>query len=621
MAWLKPWDFCLVDVTVTLTADGRPPHVVHMERRFRPSATVGPLIRRDIDLRGWEGDLVLMEVDARVRPQSINPWVGGRVACSAEILDGRRKTPVEFVRWPTDPARHMHRAGLGVQCWRLTEGTGPPLSFAKRRPLWHVLRVPSDASLRLRLKPVIPQEAAIVPGPAPSRGLSAPVQPLPPCDVPPRPPDVFVYLVDALRADHLGCYGYDRYTSPAIDAFAEEATLYEDAHAVSTWTRPSVASVLTGLYPVEHGAMHESDMLAKWPVLLSEVLSEVGYRTGAIITNGNVGEAFGFNQGYDTFIMHNMGTAAWANVELDRILAREKPEQPVFVYVHTIEPHDPYAPSAQSFRRFDRGLEGSCDGSSDSLRAAGTVDPDLSEEDVGHLIDLYDGEILDADKHFAEFLTVLRRRHRLNGALIVFLSDHGESFAEHDTLRHGYNLNQEEMHVPLIIRFPTAGDRGRRIGERVSFIGLFPTILRQVGADPHLGYRLAGADLSPSQLRPSGRGHPRIFSEVSHDDNNAVDLVGMIDEDGYKRVLDLSVPPINMATAASLGLWDTLSDPAEQENLVDSMRVRAAYGEQLIAHWLLEMAQRRESLSCGPVPSAEMTDELRQQLRALGYLR
>jgi arylsulfatase A-like enzyme len=433
-------------------------------------------------------------------------------------------------------------------------------------------------------------------------------------------PDVFIYLIDALRADHLGCYGYERGTSPAMDVFAAAAALYEDAHTAATWTRPSVATLMTGLYPSVHGAMHITEALDEWPVLLPEMLSAHGYATWTVTTNGHTTEKWGFKQGYDEMVYGNMDSAAWVNEQVATILGDIARDEPVFMFVHTIEPHAPYAPEGESLELFDRGFKGSCDGSLEALDALGGLNPDLSEEDVAHLIDRYDADVLQADRGFSGFLDVLRRFRRFDNALVILVSDHGESFLEHDTLQHSCNLNQEEMQVPLIIRFPRGRFGGVRVTQRASLVDILPTVLGEAGIAPTVWYPLPGVDLASLAAEPTGTRTRPVYAEVSWHEANHLDFVAVIDEDGYKRVLDVSVNPGEFATKKSLGLWDTADDADEQHDLSTLMPVRAAYGEQLIAQWLVTQEECRATLADAPA-TVEITDEMREELQALGYLR
>jgi arylsulfatase A-like enzyme len=327
----------------------------------------------------------------------------------------------------------------------------------------------------------------------------------------------------------------------------------------------------------------------------------------------------GFDQGWDD-LAYRQAPAGWVNAMAERALAQEDPDRPVFLYLHTVEPHGPYTPRPENLRRFDRGFKGRCDGSQEALDALDVLYPDLSEEDVQHLLDRYDADVYEADQGFAGFLEVLRNAGRYEDSLILLVSDHGEAFCEHDTFGHGWELNQEDMHILFAVRFPQNRHGGVRVAERASLIDIMPTILSEVGVRPELPYELPGRRLEQLVKLAAPRPSRRIYAETCYWDSNDLDLVCVIDEDGFKRVVDVSVPPQETATKKSLGLWDTRADPREETDLAEELPVRAAYDEILIARWMWEQRHWRERSAVAPAPKVDITDAVRQQLGALGYV-
>ncbi len=621
LARLKPWAHSIMFVRATVTADEGPSVLVYSAAKlFSETGKRAPIYRAEVDLSRWEGQLIRLDVDGQTARREMPDSSTGFIACEADLVGPDEAIPLEFVGWEAAGDATFHCGPVGPRSCRLEGADAGRFAFARKGTLWHAFRVPPDARLKLRLRPVPALSLGNRVEPYVPTGLMAEDPPLSlPGRRPERPPDVFIYLIDALRADHLGCYGYHRDTSPAIDAFAAEATLFLDAHTPTTWTRPSVATILSGLYASVHGCVHYGDGLADWPVLLPEILGEAGYDAPAYVTNGNVTPAMGFDQGWDELV-YCQAPAGWVNAMVERALAREDPQRPVFMYLHTVEPHSPYTPRRENLRRFDRGFKGRCDGSQEALDALDVLYPDLSEVDVQHLLDRYDAEVYEADLGFAGFLDVLRRAGRYDDSLIILVSDHGEAFCEHDTLGHAWELNQEDMHIPFVVRFPQNRHGGVRVAERVSLIDVMPTVLSEIGLKPQLPYQLPGSDLGHLVRLQAPETSRRIYAEVSRWDSNDLDLVGVIDEDGYKRVVDVSVPPRETATKRSLGLWDTRADPKEERDLVEELPARAAYDEILIARWMLEQRDWRERCALAPAPKVEMTDAVRRQLGALGYV-
>lgn len=614
VAWLRPWLDSALVVRVTIQPDGAAPVTIYRATAlFSADEKRRPELPADLDLRRWSGKLARIDIIGAVRRRWMQDSSTGYVACAAQLLTPDGKLPFEFVSWQQGARMGMHVRQLGPVACRADGG----FVFAQKGTLWRALRLPRSARLQLRLRPLLNSELNTRPQPfiavTAARSALLPT----PAVKPTRPPDVFIYLIDACRPDRLGCYGYDRPTSPAIDSFAREATLYENAYAASTWTRPSVATILTGLYACVHGAMHETDALAQWPALLPEMLRPAGYTTRCIAANGNITTELGFNQGYDEFVFLNEAPATLIDQMVAKRLAPQPPSKPVFMYLHTVETHGPWNPGPEALRRFDRGLKGRYDGSAASLDKISVLHPQLSEADLGHLIDLYDARISEADQGFAQFIDTLKRAGRYDNSLIILLSDHGEAFAEHDTFGHGWGLNRDTMHVLLAVKFPRGRDAGVRAAQPVSLIDVAPTVLAEAGVSPPRQYRLPGRSLAPAGLQSDRR----IFAEVSMWEANNLDLVAVIDEDGYKRVIDASVLPRETAPRKSVGLWDTRPDPGEHTDLTDTLPVRAAYDEQLIAGWLLDQLQRRQKATGAPAPKIRLSEDLKRNLQNLGYLK
>lgn len=622
-AWVREPGDHVMAVGITVSSDGKGATDAYAIRRWFPGSRSASVVERaEIDLGQWAGELIRVEIRGGVEGRDAPLRPAGQVGVRAEVVSAGHRVPVEFGGWRNDDSLPFHLSPAGSPAMVAPREGNPPFVYGEGSRLWHVLRAPEDGLLRIELTPVLAGEfdgepRCLPPMAGPEK---KPVRRLAQRGGE-RRPDVFIYLIDALRADHVSCYGYARETSPNIDAFARGAVLYEEAHAAATWTRPSVATLLTGLYPSVHGVVHDGeDRLAEWPVLLSEALHDAGYATYGISTNDNVSEWCGFNQGFDGFEFGEGESSEWVNAVGADFLSEAPPGRPVFMYAHTMEPHTGYEPERESFRRFDRGFLDEGEGMrGDLVEEVRPIRPDLSADEVGHLVDLYDAEIYDNDRGFKGFLELLKRTGRFENSLIIVVADHGEAFADHGTLEHGHTLNQEEMHVPLILRPPGGKPAGVRVKERVSLVDVYPTVLAAANCAPALGYPLAGRDLLEVAAASPSAASRRAYAEVSMLDSNELDLAAVIDEDGYKRVVDLSVVPGGRATEESVGLWDTRADPKEEMDLTDSLPVRAAYGEQLIAKWLRVQRNWLGAESRGAA-RLELSEEMEENLRALGYL-
>jgi arylsulfatase A-like enzyme len=307
----------------------------------------------------------------------------------------------------------------------------------------------------------------------------------------PRPPDVIVYLVDTLRPDHLGIYGYARRTSPNLAEFARDAVVFANTYTPASWTKPATASLLTGLLPRRHGAITLSDRLPSRIRTAAERLKALGYRTASFVTNPNVIALWGFDQGVDDFRdlrTHNRPAKADEVVRIVLDSLAGSGTKPLFLYIHTIEPHGPNKPP-EPFRSLWPRLTSEKTNHPKYVRS--TTNPDV----VHDVIAAYDGEIAFNDSQFGELIRGLKRSGRYDNSLIIYVADHGEEIQDHGFGGHGHTLYEELVRVPLVIKYPGGRNAGKRIVERVSLLDVLPTILGEVGQRAASG--LDGIDLTP----------------------------------------------------------------------------------------------------------------------------
>jgi arylsulfatase A-like enzyme len=430
--------------------------------------------------------------------------------------------------------------------------------------------------------------------------------------VPGNRANVVVYMVDTLRADHLGCYGYPRPTSPEIDRFAGEATLFTAARAQSSWTRPAVASIFTGLYPQVHGTNQRQSALPAEVAPMAELLTGAGYRTAAVITNGNVGSEFGFARGFASFV--------WLQERADRVAVHESADAvnerafawlqenagagPFFLYLHASDPHGPYTPAAPYRQRFAPDVTDPELGSNASILEIGKSRVPVDPSRLAGLEDLYDGEIAFTDAAFGRLLARLRELDLYDSTVVVLVSDHGEEFLEHGRTGHGKSLFQEQLAVPLVIRFPDGRGRGRRIAATARQIDILPTLLAYLG-EP-VPEEVQGHSLLPLLDR----------AEV---DPLAVPWYAYLDVDG-REIESVSVAERKLidyltddGPRGKFELFDLARDPHERSDLWLTASVWGGYLDSLLLY-------RRHSWRSLAAPQVEAGEELRRRLRAAGYL-
>ncbi len=329
-----------------------------------------------------------------------------------------------------------------------------------------------------------------------------------------KAPLAVVYLVDTLRADHLGVYGYPRKTSPELDAFARDAVVFDTAIVHASWTKPSVASILTSRLPGQHGAVQLRDPLDASNLTVAQRLDERGWATGAAIANSVIyGAESEFDRGFDVFAgLHGEGDQrsklVGADVVVDSALAflRSRQGLPTFLYVHTMDPHVPYEPPPPFDRMFEPFPTADHPGRDPRTDYREPLDRE-------RMMAQYDGDVAFGDREFGRFVRELKASGRYDDALIVFLADHGEEFLDHGRWLHGRSLFDELIHVPLVVKFPGGRGAGQRVGEQVQGVDVVPTVLEAMGLP--LPRDLAGQPLQ--RTLATGASKPRTaLAEISH---------------------------------------------------------------------------------------------------------
>jgi arylsulfatase A-like enzyme len=285
--------------------------------------------------------------------------------------------------------------------------------------------------------------------------------------------NILIILLDTLRSDHLGCYGYPEKTSPNIDSLAKDGMLFTRFMPQASWTRPSVASLLTSCYPATHGSETACESVRKGLPGLAASLTRQGYATIGLVTNpfctpawgiGNDFTRYKFVNGVDPEKHVNDNGAINEAIEC----LKEYNGRPWFIYLHLMASHRPFSAPAEYAKRFTPNhLVGT--------RRQRKMQRDL----IG-----YDGEIACVDEQVGRLLNILRKMGQYDDTLIVLLSDHGEQFLEHGGEGHGVSLYEEELRAPLIIKMPENALAGKTRQALVEAVDVAPTILELLGAEP-----------------------------------------------------------------------------------------------------------------------------------------
>ena len=433
------------------------------------------------------------------------------------------------------------------------------------------------------------------------------VEPAPEAPAFTRPEHLVVVLVDTLRADKLKPYKADsRVQTPGLDAFVRRATTFARAHSQENWTKPSVATLLTGLMPWEHTATQHESVLPASVELLPEILKDRGFHTGAFIANGYVSDRFGFGQGWDSYRNYiREGRRTHAEHVAGDVLAwlDERPQdRPFFLYVHTIDPHVPYRPPDEDLALYgDPDYRGIVDFSRDRLLLENVKlgRTRLNQRDRAQLEALYDGEITYHDRHFRSILDGLERRGLAESTMVVVTSDHGEELFDHGSVGHGHSVYEELLHVPLFIRLPSVTPL--RVDRAVGLIDVLPTILDAFAIEPPQG--LSGRSFLPSlHAAPSPPTLGTVGAFMEH-----------------WRTLYVGPWKLVERPRRSPRLYHLDNDPDEAHDVAADHAVIVRYLRGLLGLQLA--ATRATPARRRPRPEHTVIDaETREQLRALGYV-
>jgi arylsulfatase A-like enzyme len=441
----------------------------------------------------------------------------------------------------------------------------------------------------------------------------------------PRPRlNVLLITIDALRADHLGVYGYPRPTSPNIDRLAGQSVTFRRAASQWPLTSPSFAAMMSSTYGRTNGLIRNTaQRMPDRPLMLAELLKAGGYSTWAAVGNVNLARFFNFDQGFDTYRElwrreDEKKTERTTEEGLD-LLKQASADRPFFLWLHFFDPHARYEPPKPFDGMFvgDRYFDGSwrVPLNSQQEEDLGGISSKVSlgrEDRVAYYVAQYDAEIRYVDEQVGLLLKALEEHGLAGNTLIVLTSDHGESLGDHNYFfEHGRFPYDDCVHVPLIVRAPGAAGAGRTVRSPVQSIDIVPTILDLAGlpADP----QAEGKSLRPLLRgeRPTGDRWDYAFTESGF----ALDYQRSITSERYKLVYVPDAGNRRIMQGRELELYDLEADPGETRNVIDERPEVAALLKRQLWRWMA---------NGGPVapPPAEVRVEgqAEEQLRSLGYI-
>lgn len=454
-------------------------------------------------------------------------------------------------------------------------------------------------------------------------------------EAPAARPNIILMLVDTLRADHLGSYGFDGPISPNLDRFAAEAVLFEQCFSPAPWTKPAVATLFTGLDPLVHQVLThrghlgnpkdyrvrttlETDTLRPSLRTLAEELRDAGYATGAVVVNPWLGREQGFDQGFDYYedrLRGNEVDATAVLLKAERWLAERPKDRPFFLYLHFMDVHSPYDAAEADV---------------DAIRGSPSLGPERTLQTTELARGMFDypkhpkadwartpaffelrewraryaGGVHALDRKIGGLLDRLRADGTLDRSVVVLTADHGEELFDHQDWGHGKNLYDHQLRIPLLVRNPGAIGAGRRVDALVALSDIMPTLVGMGGGKLPAGP--IGRDLRPFLgSEPAAlRLHDMVFA-TGVKWKPAEHSVRTLQ---HKLIVDVATGPARV--------FDVANDAAEKQDVATTQpQLSAELRRHLDEHLAAVIRQPRQSLE-----STELPAEVVERLRALGYL-
>jgi arylsulfatase A-like enzyme/Tfp pilus assembly protein PilF len=408
---------------------------------------------------------------------------------------------------------------------------------------------------------------------------------LPAAAAPPRraPTNVLLITIDTLRADHVGCYGYQQIKTPAIDGLCRDSIVFDRGISQVPLTWPSHVAILTGTYPFWNGVQDFTGQPLRPGVdTLAEAMKRRGYSTGAVVSSFVLDRSFGMARGFDSyydvfkasaFLEKDLGLVdRRAGESVDEALKwLKRTRRPFFFWLHLYDPHSPYNPP-EPFRTEYRGRP-------------------------------YDGEVAYADSQLARVFAWLKQAGLYDSTLIVLTSDHGESLGDHGEREHGYFIYNSTVHVPLLLK-PPAGSRlkPRREAAAVETIAIPPTILGVLGLHDAIEKQFQTPSLLPGAAEEAAPAYSQTLYTLS--------------SFGWSPLRSLESSQYHYVEAPEAELYDLQADPGEQHNLAAERPAVAAVLKQKLEERLQKFAAPKTAAETGPSLDAEAA----AKLRSLGYM-
>ncbi len=445
------------------------------------------------------------------------------------------------------------------------------------------------------------------------------------------PNNIILISLDTIRPDHLGCYGYERNTSPAIDRLAADGVLFKNTYSTTSWTLPGHVSLLTALNCLHHQVYFPLQKMTSDTQTLADILRTQQFYCAAFTGGGYLSETYGFSKGFDSYQeikLHGDQAIRLDEAERLAMLAshwlEDNRDKNFFLFLHTYQPHDPYANLSPIGKEFlEKNAEWEQVKMESLFDEKGRFDTQISEKGRQNIIDLYDGEIKYTDQLFIQpIVDKLKELGLYDNSLIILTSDHGEEFFDHEAWLHDHSLYEEGIRIPLIVKFPNGEYKGAQIENFARITDIVPTILDRSSIKTK-SQQFDGASLVPL-IEGKEKKLRQIVSDLALREFTLSPSLISIIRDHFKFILNkrISSPHtqrmVRNFDGSQIELYDLENDPHETKNLAANIAYRDMCFEFLDQiDRLLENAENMNEVRDEVI----LDQSLRERLKALGYIK
>ena len=419
--------------------------------------------------------------------------------------------------------------------------------------------------------------------------------------------NIILMTLDTTRADHLGCYGYHRNTSPNLDELSQRSIIYTNAIAPASWTLPSHASLFTGKFTTSHGVQYDPQGslkltnairgpkgrqvprargLAQDETTLAQILRQTGYKTGAVVGGPWLKKVFGFQKGFDFYddrqISSVNGRLAIQINDAAISWLKEINSKNFFLFLNYFDPHGPYCPPAPyGFKFLPPGIS-----------------PNDKTRSTEKMLALYDAEILYMDHYIGQLIQFLKAKKAFDNTWFIITADHGELLGEHGKLGHGHYLFQQEIHVPLFMKYPGSEVPPSKTNSPVQLTDLLPLICERLELSPPTNIQ----GNAPPQIN-----HPLLAEAYP---------LQILTKDGHWRAYFENNFKYLWNSRGNHLLYNLKNDPRELKNLIAQKPSIAADMLQKLNKYLASLPQPGLA-----APAQQLDEQTKKALKSLGYVK